>query len=599
MNLNIVHELRKQIGTEDLPYHIKNKDRSIYNECINYIMKRMSDIKQDFIKVIFELIDLDKMIDLTCKYYYDPNVLSTLQMILITYFTTDQIDREDIGIRFNKLLTRFDVIETFDYTLLQSNLSLYVKSSSLYDLTLELFIALYCLNPLRYLTPCFSYVFTGLMTSPPIIDNDEVKNISCSRSNFYYNLVMEDVSGIKLYDMIDDCSFDDFLIIYLIILMSLEIANDRYSFTHYNLISDNVMVKKINTHVKFSRGVIKTRYIPHILDYSKSFVIYENKVFSTASFYDKGVNPTFPNYVSDSYQLLMSCLDICRFNNPALYSDMIEMRSWFTDTEPDFDNERVYSFRLPTLFSTRSNTKLIDWLISKYNIPLLSSESNYTNVSYCNFQQQCFTRDRLLDMVINNHRTLSLPEAYSLYQKLVFVADHERALSVLSNIDIYDFAVMYNELVKKQYKRLNSLSKGKTIKLDPRVIFGKTYPQIQTLIANVSYEIHEQKMLNYYFDILTFIDGRRVKSEKWRNDTSNVNENSSVIYQNQDIRVQSRDMLNVIVNNTLEIIDTLSDYVMRYPEDTTYLLLEDYGISHFWNIIQIYKTQIVNRCFRS
>lgn len=610
MSKYILSELEKQIRLQDSENYAiqRHKDIINQNKVATYVNKKLNDISEDFIKVIFELIDLNKLLGLAEEYYYDPNTLSTTQQILVSYLTTNQIDREPVSLRFNKLFDEFEVMENFDYSYdfikgKISNCSLFIKSSSILlgDLTNELFVALFCLNPLRYETTSFSYIYTGARTLPALVDSNEVMNISCGETNQFFNLLIESVDGIKLYDYIYDCSFEDFLKVYVILLNSLIIANERYSFTHYNLTSDNVIIKTLKQpiQVKTLKGIIITKALPVIFDYSKAYCVYEGIVFSTGENYDKGVNPLTHNYVSDSYQLLMSCLDICKKNNPVLYSQAIKIRKWFVNKvgdDIDFDEERKYSFRLPSVFSNMKNTKLLDWIVREYKMELHFEENPGIQTNYCNVDQQCFTRDRILDLVVDKNRKLDIPSLYPYYQKLLFIGDDRKANELLKTISTYNFALEYNKRIKEQNKRLKNYKLWKTDKLQVQKILSnkKTYLKLQSYLADISYEIWEFKTLRYYMVISEYLYDQLANCNK----KVKVNKNSAVITEYIEELRNSYELLLNISDNAIDVINKIEDYEFSKPKGLIELLQGNSDLARFWNVFKLFKYGVVLRCLK-
>jgi hypothetical protein len=592
MSSIILKELEVQTNILNIPNnvfeHLKLKDLSIRSRELDLVNHKLKQISSAFIKILFETFDLNKLLSIANEYYYDPNVQDFVQEILTSYLVTYNIDVENIGIRMNKLFKELKIIESFDFDLIEANVNkkcnLYIKSIKyklMNRLEHELFISLYCLNPLRQETVSFVYTYCPVNATPLIITNNDVQSFAQRETNGYYYLIYENIEGVKLFRFIQSCTFEEFLTIYLLVILNLEIANDRFSFTHYNLISDNVMIKQLSkpTQIRFGRGVFRTTLIPIIIDFSKSYVKYRGEIFSTFEYFDKGVDYLSPNFISDSYQLLMSCLDLMKNSNPAVYKEAFYVRSFFLKNyqDIDFDEERKYSFRLPKSFNNISNSSLIDWLINEYHIPMFDQKLGM-NANYCNENQECYTKDRLQKITMIKE-DWTIPEFYSYILKLNNINDIKRVKTIKFECKdkLYNFIMNYNKEIQDQVKRIRKI----TFKfLTPEEVFDKYYLKLQDVIADLLYELQTIDIINY-----------KIRISNYLSSYCNVEKVLTIEYKNE-LNMNLNYLMHV-TDEMIKLISNLEDYVNTNFEEFIKIFVNDLEIGNFWNIVQIFKC-IVN-----
>lgn len=132
----------------------------------------------------------------------------------------------------------------------------------------ETFVGLNCINELIKYSPNFAYIFGSYSTF-------ENKN----------NVITEYIRGQTLSNWIrNDFNMKNYIFILLQIAMSLEIAQNKYGFVHYDLTPWNICIKKKDTIEYFDYILdhktiyrVHTNIIPIIIDYGTSHVIYKNK----------------------------------------------------------------------------------------------------------------------------------------------------------------------------------------------------------------------------------------------------------------------------------------------------------------------------------
>lgn len=188
------------------------------------------------------------------------------------------------------------------YEYLINNFSVIVKETSnkekIKEHIHEAFIGTKCTNELLKIIPNFSYIF-GL--------NTHMKENSIAR----IDLIKENVIG-KTFDeyiLSQEFNFQEYLSIILQLCFALKIAQDKFSFVHYDLTPWNIILKRTSTQMTFDYVIshkkiirVKTSVIPVIIDYGKSYVNYECKHHGFVDMFRK-------SSVQDILTLLVTSLD--------------------------------------------------------------------------------------------------------------------------------------------------------------------------------------------------------------------------------------------------------------------------------------------------
>lgn len=150
------------------------------------------------------------------------------------------------------------------------------------NMLMEYYIGMRCMNNLRFEIPTFIYTFGGFTCDKDGLDPHKQlcsRPIQSSTNNndMTHYVLYEEIDGIPFTDLIRECTFTEWLDVFIQILLSLEIAQRKYNMTHFDLHPGNIMIRK-NTK-KYSYTVVigntqytinEPKYIPVIIDYGLS-----------------------------------------------------------------------------------------------------------------------------------------------------------------------------------------------------------------------------------------------------------------------------------------------------------------------------------------
>jgi hypothetical protein len=243
----------------------------------------------------------------------------------------------------------------------------------------EYFIGIKAINNLRYITPSFVYTLGAFLCPKPSKTGEISCNDSCKNTAFvfYEKILGESVQTLLKNDRLD---FTQFLVILFQLLLGLEVAQREVRFTHFDMHTDNVMVKVgtgDSTSViqldMFTYIINKPEFIPVVIDFGASTAYIEGKYIGSYDYISYGMlNFMIPGY--DMYKFMIYCAR--KSENRELKSSIMDIFSFYGDDDPYFivDNEKgidsaANNYCKDLTFSRAANRTplmLIEWLLKKY-----------------------------------------------------------------------------------------------------------------------------------------------------------------------------------------------------------------------------------------
>jgi len=222
-----------------------------------------------------------------------------------------------------------------------NGISVVIKLAKKQDYEFELFreyiVGAYALNKLRYYVPTLAQVLGIFKCRKPIrhnprktepepvekrLCNNETKRGGRGNTPLTPYVIYERVNGPSITSVIEGFrvtndktenkkSFKKLLEIFIQILITLEIGQQEYSFTHFDLHTSNVMSKEgsfeYSVSIDNNTYQIKTNTLPVIIDYGASSVKINEEVYGARDKEDAGiVNHMIPGF--DMHRFLVSCL---------------------------------------------------------------------------------------------------------------------------------------------------------------------------------------------------------------------------------------------------------------------------------------------------
>jgi Methyltransferase domain. len=205
----------------------------------------------------------------------------------------------------------------------------------------EYFVGIACTNELRKSIGNFMYVFSLFQCNTLSLAKEDF----CSSTNdLQYYTIFEKINGEDLFSFIIDIKDTETdyrrLVSYIIqILMALQVAQDKFSFTHNDLHLGNIILRpslKGAEDVRYELdGItyqIKTDVIPTFIDYGHSHFLYHG-VPMGIMFDIQGVDNINTNTGIDMYKLLMYILHHCFDRKPRLFKRLSWILDYYLDKE--------------------------------------------------------------------------------------------------------------------------------------------------------------------------------------------------------------------------------------------------------------------------
>jgi serine/threonine protein kinase len=189
----------------------------------------------------------------------------------------------------------------------------------------EYLIGLRVLNPLRRTTPCFAYTLGAFSWKS--------EDISCDMAILY-----EKVQGPTLSIMLQEgMSFTTWLRLFFQVLLSLEVAQRRTGFTHYDLHASNVVVTNgtglgYNILIDYlSYQISKPKLVPVIIDFGTCSTSLEGRSIGSYDYANSGI---FHFMVSghDMYRLMVSSYHHAK--NSDTRRLILQLFSFFGEDDP-------------------------------------------------------------------------------------------------------------------------------------------------------------------------------------------------------------------------------------------------------------------------
>lgn len=209
----------------------------------------------------------------------------------------------------------------------------------------EFLIGKYVINQLRSLVPTFIWTFclkpiTGMpffVNGYPNFDLCDVVSFDKLSVSDYKNdtqclIVLEDADGDNLASQVDTIDLKELCLVLINIFKSLHLAYDKFKFTHWDLHTENVILRKLDTPSCYldpisNKYLHVNKFLPIIFDYGlstannpnpKNNSYYTSKLFGDKKIrldsfkcfecYKSGLNPFWGSFSTDILRLLNSVI---------------------------------------------------------------------------------------------------------------------------------------------------------------------------------------------------------------------------------------------------------------------------------------------------
>ena len=514
-------DIKKTIGNysyndiKPVDVQIINEYKNILHEDIHNFIKEMYDIEDQKLFKNIIIKDFNKYI----KYYPKninsininnkiPNIERCYGLLKGYHYYINKILHEEY---IEKYLDIFDIIFENKLTLVKkvtiANFDICIKTikdkEKIKEHIHESFVGLNLINNLLEDIPNFSYIF-GIY-----------------KNNNNYNIISEFINGKTLQNYIksDDFSFKEYLLILIQLSLSLEYAQRKIGFVHYDLTAWNIMIQKLDKYVEIEYKIshekvykIKTNIIPIIVDYGKSHVIYENKHHGFVNMYK----------FSTVIDLLTTTIYEIIINKNLSKNDFIK----FLKLANFISNTKYHN----GIFKNSKDVKTFFYKTKKYSHILYSNKyelENYTPLDLINYILEKLNYN--LDVNIHNKYNpfMKKSDSIQVYNYILSNTIEEKINSYLSffeNILKIDFVDVNEDIlkiyyieellinVKYTYHNFNKFLELNKFKNKHEKIFYKSYnyllSQIKDISLNICIDDIDKKLIPYNYIISDTYDDK-------------------------------------------------------------------------------------------
>jgi len=266
-----------------------------------------------------------------------------------------------------------------------SNIQVIIKvpqtSNGIESKVREYFIGIKAINNLRYLTPSFVYTLGSFLGPTPSKTGEISCDDSCKNTAFvfYEKILGESVQTLLKNDRLN---FNQFLVLFFQLLLALEVAQREVRFTHFDLHTDNVMVRLDTgdstsvTHLDMFTYIInQPEFIPVVIDFGASTAYINGKYIGSYDYISHGMlNFMIPGH--DMYKFLVYCAR--KTENQKLKKSIIKIFNFYGEDDHPYSikynkengiESAIKNYCRDLTFSKAANRTplmLIKWLLKKY-----------------------------------------------------------------------------------------------------------------------------------------------------------------------------------------------------------------------------------------
>ncbi len=312
----------------------------------NFIINKI--ISEDFCNVNIEKytkLPLDKQVDMK-------SVLCFFNSMLLSSSPTKKFGLKKPSMELIKMIQKIKKIslksvEASVYIADIFNLQIVIKTpkktdkNSINSALREYLISVNCINSLHCKIPTFVYTFCAFTCSYPNKDEKKLnlKKLCKDKKDDTVYIINEKIDGETMHKLLkkNNLDFDQWLILFMQILLSLEVAQRDFEFTHFDLHGDNIMINNKNVSYEINLGdytyiIDNPKMNPVIIDFGLSSVKIDNTTVGSFMFPEYGMlNFMVPGY--DMFKILCFCCNDVR-NNHEMLDNMIEIFEFYGADDP-------------------------------------------------------------------------------------------------------------------------------------------------------------------------------------------------------------------------------------------------------------------------
>jgi hypothetical protein len=415
----------------------------------------------------------------------------------------------------------------------------------------EAFIGINIINNIVKDIPNFAYIF-GLYK-----ENNEINVISEFISN----------ETLQSYIMGNMFNFYEFIIIFIQICLALEVVQNKYNFVHYDLTPWNIMLKYLNEPIKVDYIIrnkvisIKTRVIPVIIDYGKSYASYESihYGFVKQCKFDKSFD-ILSLFITTIYQITKSQnLPQTDFDNLVIFSNFISNSTYCKNK---FKNSRdIKTF----FYSAKKYCNLIGE--NKFEL------ENYGPLDLIEYIQKKLNYNIKLDYPSFYYSSMNKGEPTQVFH-FSFEKDNMKKLNT--------FLITFYNIKNISLNNINTVFSIYLIQ-NLNIRLKSMYKQLMDFVLKENMKKEKQKVIyiyNYSIDMLKQL-------YKNLNKSSNINYADYVKYESlTQFNICYEDNIFLYPEKILDIIGHINKFETIYNYN---IISNDLDLKHILNYILLYN----------
>lgn len=575
------------ITTDEIKLFLNNQKNIVYNndetkqsiEEFNMINTELYMCSQNSPVYTF---DTQFIKDLLYDQFFNYDALNYVRCLLkrLLLFEVEDLPLNILIRKYFKDLTKIGVKSVYGdvyHTIFNKMIDLIVfKTKSIYNSdeensVHELFIGL-ILNALKKDIPNFVFTYGAINCSIPIDPNSSIFTYCKNSEEQSLYIMLENInSSITLRNYIKSgCNLQEFLNVFMQILYSLHHANKNYDFTHYDLHSANVLIRKYNNYfaikyeTEYGIEYLKTNILATIIDYGFSHIYYKNKHYGVYNSKNIGVYHNSSYYMFDVYKLLGFCLYDALEYNKILYDEIIKLFRFFNKSDNLTDAIKIqkkYRYLLPPLkgFPDMKILKFTEFVTHTFSLNFMFEKIDL-DVPIIN----CSTNPSLCI----NETQLEQSSNINQYQPYDFI----ELLHMIKTMNLADFKdqlesiqIIYNNLEPTQLAELENYANTSVTQINTLSEFKID------IIFSTEYE-YIYKFKNYLFAMIQTSD----TIDQYKNNYSVYSILNKILFENNSkIKNPSDALLNLFKDytklklnlmNSLRIIINNPDFVRLNEE---------------------------------
>lgn len=318
----------------------------------------------------------------------------------------------------------------------------------------EYIVGVYGTNLLRGIVPNFAYVFgTFDCTAPVLFQSGKVSTWCNEEVNSIGYVSYENITpSVTLGKYVETCTFGEFLNMYLQIMYALRKAHQLVDFTHYDLHSQNVLVRDISGI--FPDGCVipyetesGTQYlfankIATMIDFGQAHIKIEGKSFGYYGIEQYGNVASQSFLLFDAYKLLlMSMRNMLQAGNKNCFDGAARILRFFNSSEDPVSiirEQARYLYVLPRtkkILGVQFDT-FLRYLRQTFAPAFVTQNIPRNKILICK-EEECKTETKVLTQLgfANQVNAKNILEFYDLFDRFINNNNFQDAETIKKNFD--------------------------------------------------------------------------------------------------------------------------------------------------------------------